>query len=100
MGKSKLDELLPAMPDAARQKLADSLGSGGNLANGRTGDAVAQAYVYALNNGLRIAAVVAATGAVVAWLLIADRAEAPYEVGAESAAGAPADIKPELVEAT
>jgi EmrB/QacA subfamily drug resistance transporter len=99
MGKSKLDELLPAMPDAARQKLADSLGSGGNLANGRTGDAVAQAYVYALNNGLRIGAAVAVLGALLAWLLIADRAEAPAEVRAPEADVARADTEAALAEA-
>ena len=37
------------------------------------------AYVYALNNGLRIAAVVAALGALVTWLLIADKPRRPAE---------------------
>jgi hypothetical protein len=100
LGKSKLDDLLPAMSAGQRQQLADSLGAGGNTqATGQVGDAVREAYVYALNNGLRIGAVVAALGAVVAWLLIADRAEAPAEVGAEAAVGGPAEPEPRLVEA-
>jgi EmrB/QacA subfamily drug resistance transporter len=100
LGKSRLDDLLPTMPAGQRQQLADSLGAGGSTrATGPVGDAVREAYVYALNNGLRIGAVVAAVGAVVAWLLIADRAEAPAEVGAEAAVGGPAEPEPRLVEA-
>jgi EmrB/QacA subfamily drug resistance transporter len=77
LGKSKLDQLLPATPDGTRQKLADGLGGGGARAGGQVGDAVNQAFVYALNDGLRIGAAVAVLGALLAWLLIADRAEAP-----------------------
>jgi EmrB/QacA subfamily drug resistance transporter len=100
LGKSKLDGLLPQVPAGQRQQLANSLGAGGGThASGPVGDAVRQAYVYALNNGLRIGAAVAAIGAVVAWMLIADRAEAPAEAGAEAAVGGPAETEPELVEA-
>jgi EmrB/QacA subfamily drug resistance transporter len=100
MGKSKLDQLLPAVPAGQRQTLADSLGAGGNTqASGQVGAAVREAYVYALNNGLRIGALVALVGAVVAWLLIADRAEAPAEVGSDGAVGGPAEAEPRLVEA-
>ena len=77
LGKAKIDDLLPAMPDAQRQKLADVLGAGGARVGGQVGDAVNQAFVYALNDGLRIGAAVAVLGALLAWLLIADRAEAP-----------------------
>jgi EmrB/QacA subfamily drug resistance transporter len=100
LGKSKLDELLPHVPAGQRQQIADGLGSGGaQAAHGPIGSAVREAYVYALNDGLRIGAAVALAGAVVAWLLIADRAQAPSEAGAEAAPGAPADAEPELVEA-
>jgi len=95
MGKSKLDQLLPAVPEGRRQDLADSLGAGGARVGGQVGDAVQQAYVYALNNGLRIGAAVTVLGALLAWLLIADRAVAPSEV----AAGEPAEPTPELAEA-
>ena len=51
------------MPAAQRQKLADSLGAGGAQVSGQVGNAVDQAFVYALNNGLRIGAAVAVLGA-------------------------------------
>jgi EmrB/QacA subfamily drug resistance transporter len=98
LGKAKIDELLPAMPAAQRQELANSLGAGGARVGGQAGAAVQDAFVYALNNGLRIGAAVAVVGAVLAWLLIADRAEAPAEAGAESAVGGPAEAEPSLAE--
>jgi hypothetical protein len=55
---------------------------------GRAGLAVQDAYVYALNNGLRIAAVVALLGAVFSWLLIADRFTAHVEAPAPARADA------------
>jgi hypothetical protein len=85
LGKAKIDDLLPAMPEDQRQQLADGLGAGGARVGGQVGDAVNQAFVYALNDGLRIGAAVAVLGALLAWLLIADRAEAPAEVGATDA---------------
>jgi MFS family permease len=94
LGKSKLDQLLPAVPDDRRHDLAQSLGAGGARVGGHVGDAVQQAYVYALNSGLRIGAAVCVLGALLAWLLIADRAVAPAEAGAAE----PAEAKPELVE--
>jgi hypothetical protein len=100
LGKSRLDDVLPNVPAGQRQQLADSLGAGGaTRASGPVGDAAREAFVYALNNGLRIGAAFAAVGALVAWMLIADRHEAPAEVGAESAAAGPAEPAPELVEA-
>jgi EmrB/QacA subfamily drug resistance transporter len=97
LGKSKLDQLLPAVPNGQRQDLADSLGAGGARVGGQVGNAVQQAYVYALNDGLRIGAAVTLLGALLAWLLIADRAVAPSEVAAHSPG--PAEAEPELVEA-
>jgi EmrB/QacA subfamily drug resistance transporter len=86
MGKSKLDDMLPALSDDRRQSLADTLGAGagGGQVGGRVGDAVQQAYVYALNSGLRIAAAVALLGAFVAWRLIGDVAQAPSEARADA----------------
>jgi hypothetical protein len=85
LGKSKIDDLLPSAPASERQHLADSLGAGGARVGGQVGDAVNQAFVYALNDGLRIGAAVALLGALFAWLLIADRAESPAEVEATDA---------------
>ena len=102
LGKGRLDSLLPNLPESARGKLADSLGAGGAQVGGQVGTAVQDAYVYALNNGLRIAAVIAALGALVTWMLIADKpapAEVPAtEAAAEAAVAAPAgDAVPEIV---
>jgi EmrB/QacA subfamily drug resistance transporter len=83
LGRHKIDELLPSLSDDARQKLADGLGAGATGGSGQTHDAVQQAFLYALNDGLRIAAVVAAAGALIAWLLIDKR------VPARAAAKAP-----------
>jgi len=99
LGKSRLDQLLPAVPDGRRHDLAESLGAGGGHVGGQVGDAVQQAFVYALNTGLRIGAAVTVLGALLAWLLIADRAEAPAEARAETAGPGPAEAPPELVEA-
>ena len=85
LGKGRIDDLLPNVPEAQRSKLADSLGAGGAQAGGQVGSAVQDAYVYALNNGLRIAAVVAVVGALLTWLLIADK-PAPAEAEAVEAA--------------
>ena len=92
LGKGRLDSLLPNLSESARSKLADSLGAGGAQVDGRVGDAVQNAYVYALNDGLRIAAVVAALGALLTWMLIADK-PAPAEAtepAPDAAVAAPA----------
>ena len=99
LGKSKIDSLLPAVPQDRRQALADSLGAGGARVNGRIGDAVEQAYVYALNNGLRIAAAVTVLGALLAWLLIADRVQAPATATAGVPAPPEAEAEAKLAEA-
>jgi EmrB/QacA subfamily drug resistance transporter len=70
LGRHKIDETLPQLPETARHDLADGLGAGATGGTGAVHDAVQQAFLYALNDGLRIAAVVAALGAVVAWVLI------------------------------
>ncbi|MEA2324035.1 MAG: hypothetical protein QOD81_3885 [Solirubrobacteraceae bacterium] len=93
LGSHRIGALLPGVSDAQRTKLAESLGAGGARVDGEAGQAVREAFVYALNNGLRLAAAVAAVGALVTWLLIADRpAPAPVsaEAGPEGAVAAPA----------
>jgi hypothetical protein len=80
LGRSRIDELLPNLSGARRQALTDSLGAGGARVSGDVGRAVQDAYVHALNSGLRIASVVALLGAALTWWLIADRPErAPVE---------------------
>jgi EmrB/QacA subfamily drug resistance transporter len=92
LGRSRIDDLLPALGDGRRQALADSLGAGGARLGGQVGAAVQDAFVYALNNGLRLGAAVAALGALVAWALIADRPApaAAAEPAPEGAVAAPA----------
>jgi EmrB/QacA subfamily drug resistance transporter len=75
LGRSKIDQLLPGIPSAARERVADSLGSGGVLHGVpvRVVDASQQAFVYALQYGLRLGAAVALLGAVLAWTLVSRR---------------------------
>jgi EmrB/QacA subfamily drug resistance transporter len=74
LGKHRLGELLPQMQEGARSKLADSLGAGASTnVTGRTATALQDAFVYALNNGLRIGAAVALLGAILAYAMIEPR---------------------------
>jgi EmrB/QacA subfamily drug resistance transporter len=98
LGRSRIDDLLPALSDERRQALAESLGAGGARLGGQVGAAVQDAFVYALNNGLRVGAAVAALGALVAWALIADR-PAPAAVAAPAPEGAVAAPAGEALEA-
>jgi EmrB/QacA subfamily drug resistance transporter len=77
LGASRLAELLPAVSSSARARLADGLGSGGVLhgAGGAIVQASHNAFVYALQYGLRLGAAVALVGALLAWALIARRPE-------------------------
>jgi EmrB/QacA subfamily drug resistance transporter len=95
LGNHKLGELLPNLSDSARSKLTDALGSGaGTEASGRTANAMQDAFVYALNDGLRIGSIVALAGAIVAFVLIepkrsyvpAETAPLPATPAAESLA--------------
>ncbi len=72
LGRSKIDQLLPALPASARAQLANGLGSGA-APHGvpvQIIDAGQQAFVYALQYGLRLGAAVAFIGAVSAWTLV------------------------------
>jgi EmrB/QacA subfamily drug resistance transporter len=94
LGKHKLGELLPQAGAATREHLASSLGAG---ASGRgspqVADAMRESFVYALQHSLKLGAVVAATGALLAWWLIAP---APARTAEVVVAGAPGE---ELAEA-
>src|SRR4051812_44178212 len=74
MGKSKLADLLPAVPHGARDKLAEGLGAGAaSDAPPQVVEAGREAFVYALQTGLKFAALFAFLGAVIAWVLIAKK---------------------------
>jgi MFS family permease len=87
LGRSKIDQLLPHVGAARQAKLAESLGSGGVLTGvpAHVVAATQQAYVYALQYGLRLGAAVALLGAVLAWVLVAPRSAASRERDAQTA---------------
>jgi EmrB/QacA subfamily drug resistance transporter len=99
LGRSKIDQLLPGMPPASRARLADSLGSGGVLHGvpARIIDASQHAFVYALQNGLRLGAAVALVGAVLAWTLVARKAQTAHAAEpVEQASAQPRSQTPEI----
>jgi EmrB/QacA subfamily drug resistance transporter len=98
VGRSKLDELLPAVPTGTRAQLATGLGSGGAGAPAQVADAVREAFVTALRDGLRLGAAVALLGALVAAVLITgrpveaeDAVHAAVNAGESTVAGARAE---------
>jgi hypothetical protein len=84
LGRSKLDQALPQVPAEQRHRLAESLGAGGAHIPGPVGRAVQEAFVSALNSGLRLGAAIALLGAGLAWVLI--DVKRPSAAGAEPAA--------------
>jgi EmrB/QacA subfamily drug resistance transporter len=71
LGRSRIDQLLPHLPSAERAGLAASLGSVGvHGVPAQIVQASDQAFVYALQNGLRLGSAVALLGALMAWTLI------------------------------
>ena len=99
LGRSRLDQLLPALPESARARLASGLGSGADLRGvpEHIVQASQSAFVYALQYGLRLSAAVALLGAVLAWRMIGRReAAAPVP---ESAPGPAAAQSAETVQA-
>jgi EmrB/QacA subfamily drug resistance transporter len=91
LGRSKIDQLLPQLPGAARSSLAGSLGSG-SVQHGvpaRVLDASQQAFVYALHYGLLLGSGVALLGAIAGFALIR---RSPGDVSARTPAP-PADAE-------
>ena len=55
LGSHRLGELLPGLSSSARSQLAESLGAGAATnVSGHTASALQDAFVYALNDGLRV----------------------------------------------
>jgi EmrB/QacA subfamily drug resistance transporter len=90
LGRARIDRLLPGVPASDRSALAAGLGSGGGApgAPARLVGAGHEAFVYALQNGLRLGAAVALAGALIAWTLVGR--EAPPAPAAD-AVGEPAE---------
>jgi MFS family permease len=106
VGRAKIDNLLPALPTPVRHRLAEGLGSGGagpNGSSGQVGDALREAFVSALGAGLRIGAVVALVGVVVAIATIGGKVRAASPTSGDALADAFAAEEPasaaELVKA-
>lgn len=72
LGRSKLNDLLPSLPASARAQIASGLGSGQSAAGAPQQIVTAghEAFVYALQYGLRLGSAVALLGAIVAWTLV------------------------------
>jgi hypothetical protein len=88
VGRHDLAQSVPTVPDAARERLVDELGSGAGLH--ATPRAVVQAtesaFVDALGKGLTVSAMAVAVAAVLAWLPVAPgRPAAPEAVPAVDA---------------
>jgi EmrB/QacA subfamily drug resistance transporter len=73
VGRHDLEQSLPGVPEAARERLAEGLGSGAGLdgAAPQVVDAARHAFVDALSAGLTVSAAMVAAGALLAWVLIA-----------------------------
>jgi hypothetical protein len=87
LGRSKIDQLLPHLPSAARTRLVGDLGSGGvqHGVPAQVVDAAQQAFVYSLHYGLLLGSGVALVGALAAVTLIRRRpAELPTAVPAQA----------------
>jgi EmrB/QacA subfamily drug resistance transporter len=73
VGRHDLEQALPGVPEPARERLAEGLGSGAGLAGAspQVVGAARSAFVDALGTGLTVSAAMVAAGALLAWLLIA-----------------------------
>jgi hypothetical protein len=88
VGRHDLEQSLPSASAAARDRLAEGLGSDAGLhgASPHVVDAAHAAFVDALGTGLLVSAIAVAAGAFLAWLLIAPgrpSGPAPVPVRAE-----------------
>ena len=96
VGKHDLEQSLPAIPAGARDKLAESLGAAPRSSMPpQVADAARDAFVHALQIGLKVGAAVALTGAIVAATLIRGIARAP--MSEHEAAVPPAHPEPQPV---
>jgi EmrB/QacA subfamily drug resistance transporter len=89
LGRSRIDQLLPALPAGARAQLAAGLGSGAapHGVSPQIVEAGRSAFVYALHYGLLLGSGVALLGALTAWATIGRRTSAVSGARAVSTAG-------------
>jgi EmrB/QacA subfamily drug resistance transporter len=94
LGRSKLEQLLPAIPSGERDRLVGALGfSTKSEISPTVADATRDAFVHALHYGLLLGAGVALIGALVALVTLGGaHSYAEHEpLGVDAAAGTPAD---------
>jgi EmrB/QacA subfamily drug resistance transporter len=85
IGRAKIDDLLPTLPEGVRDRLAEGLGTGAVPADAGPGVAAAvrEAFVSALSTGLTVATAVVLVSALCAWALIG-RVAAPAPAAPEA----------------
>jgi EmrB/QacA subfamily drug resistance transporter len=86
VGRAKIDDRLPGVAASARDKLVQGLGQGnvGHHVTAQIAHATTDAYVAALQAGLRVSAAVASIGAVIAFALVRSR---PTQTQGEATVG-------------
>ncbi|MCW3064393.1 MAG: drug resistance transporter, EmrB/QacA subfamily [Solirubrobacterales bacterium] len=79
VGRSKIDQRLPAVPAGVKDQLVQGLGQGtaGHHVSAQVAHATTDAYVAALQAGLRVSAAVAVIGAILAFILVRGRRPQP-----------------------
>jgi EmrB/QacA subfamily drug resistance transporter len=75
VGRSDIEQSLPNLPEPARERLVDGLGSGAGIehVSAPVQSATTHAFVDALGAGLTVAAAAAFAAALLAWAFIRDR---------------------------
>ncbi len=101
LGRGQLDQNLPQLTSAARGKLSETLAVGGAGVPPALRATVQDAFLYSLNNALRIGAAVSLIGAVLAWTLVSSARQTDPDAPTEET-NAPEDAPaaepvPELV---
>jgi MFS family permease len=86
VGRARIDDQLPGVPSAVRERLAEGLGTGTvpGDASPQVVAAVREAFVSALSVGLTVGTVVVLVSALCAWALIGRPAKQPAAVGTDA----------------
>jgi EmrB/QacA subfamily drug resistance transporter len=100
IGRSDLNSSLPNLPAGTRAAIANSLGAGGSVTGAHVSHQIVaatnDAFVSALGTGLTVSAVVAASAAVFAAVLIQRKLAAPVAAVAEPQVSGHTAATPEL----
>lgn len=96
VGRNKLEDLLPNLPEGARERLVDGLGSGIGTegAPPQVTHAANEAFVSALGSAMTLSMIVILASTVVGWLLIQPGQKGRHRTPAEQEADAALDPAP------